>query len=145
MSPRHSGSDYSKNMQKIKIGRITTSRKEVQNTTLTILQYLANMTNLHNRSTDAPVAPTNTSAPGPATAVQRRVKKQTMGLQEIKELHHKDLKTKSGASSVSRSGTLEGTLCLESIRLKIMVTNEILRSMFLSHDQSQGAIPRIRL
>ncbi len=29
--------------------------------------------------------------------------------------------------------------------LKIKVTNEILRSMFLSVDQSQGAIPRIRL
>jgi hypothetical protein len=74
-------------MQKIKIGCKTTSRKEVQNTTLTILQYWANMRNLRNRSTDAPVAPTNTSAPGPATAVQRRVKKQTVGLQEIKELH----------------------------------------------------------
>ncbi len=54
-------------------------------------------------------------------------------------------KTKSGASSVSRSGTLEGTLCLEIMRLKIKVTNEILRSMFLSLDQSQGAIPRIIL
>jgi hypothetical protein len=31
------------------------------------------------------------------------------------------------------------------MRLKIKVTNEILRSMFLSLDQSQGAIPRIRL
>ncbi len=51
----------------------------------------------------------------------------------------------SGASSVSRSGMLEGTLCLEIMRLKIKVTNEILRSMFLSLDQSQGAIPRIRL
>jgi hypothetical protein len=39
---------------------------------------------------------------------------------------------------------LEGTLCLEIMRLKIKATNEILRSMFLSHDQSQGAIPRIR-
>jgi hypothetical protein len=57
----------------------------------------------------------------------------------------KDYKTKSGASSVSRSGMLEGTLCLEIMRLKIKVTNEILQSMFLSLDQSQGAIPRIRL
>jgi hypothetical protein len=31
------------------------------------------------------------------------------------------------------------------MRLKIKVTNEISPSMFLSHDQSQGAIPRIRL
>jgi hypothetical protein len=53
-------------------------------------------------------------------------------------------KTKSGAIFVSRSGTLEGTLCLEIMRLKIKVTNEISRSMFLSLDQSQGAIPRIR-
>jgi hypothetical protein len=40
---------------------------------------------------------------------------------------------------------LEGTLCLEIMRLKIEATNEILRSMFLSHDPSQGAISRIRL
>jgi hypothetical protein len=40
---------------------------------------------------------------------------------------------------------LEGTLCLEIMRLKIKATNEISRSMFLSHDQSHGAIPRIRL
>ncbi len=40
---------------------------------------------------------------------------------------------------------LEGTLCLEIMRLKIKVTNEIFWSMFLSRDQSQGAIPRIRL
>jgi hypothetical protein len=40
---------------------------------------------------------------------------------------------------------LEGTLCLEIMRLKIKVTNEISRSMFLSLDQSQRAIPRIRL
>jgi hypothetical protein len=31
------------------------------------------------------------------------------------------------------------------MRLKIKVTNEILWSMFLSLDQSQGAIPRLRL
>jgi hypothetical protein len=55
------------------------------------------------------------------------------------------LKTKSGASSVSRGNMLEVTLCLEIMRLKIKATNEILRSMFLSHDQSQRAIPRIRL
>jgi hypothetical protein len=40
---------------------------------------------------------------------------------------------------------LEGTLCLENMRLKIKAANEILRSMFLGHDRSQGAIPRIRL
>ncbi len=40
---------------------------------------------------------------------------------------------------------LEVTLCLEMMRLKIMATDEILQSMFLSHDQSQGAITRIRL
>jgi hypothetical protein len=40
---------------------------------------------------------------------------------------------------------LEGTLYLEIMRLKIKATNEILQSMFLSHDQSLGAIPRIRL
>jgi hypothetical protein len=35
----------------------------------------------------------------------------------------KDQKTKSGASSVSRSGTLEGTLCLEimSLRLRLQM------------------------
>jgi hypothetical protein len=38
---------------------------------------------------------------------------------------------------------LEGTLCFEIMRLKIKVTNEISWSMFLSLDQSQGAIPRI--
>jgi hypothetical protein len=54
-------------------------------------------------------------------------------------------KTKSDASSVRRGDTLEGTLCLEIMRLKIKVTNELLPSVFLSHDQSQGAIPRIRL
>ena len=54
-------------------------------------------------------------------------------------------KAKMGASFVSRSGMLEGTLCLEIMRLKIKATNEILRSMFLSHDWSQGAIPRIRI
>jgi hypothetical protein len=51
----------------------------------------------------------------------------------------------SGASSVSRSGTLEGTCCLKIMKLKIKITNEILQSIFLSFDQSQGAIPRIRL
>jgi hypothetical protein len=40
---------------------------------------------------------------------------------------------------------LEVTLCLESMRVNIKATNEILQSMFLSHDQSQGTIPRIRL
>jgi hypothetical protein len=40
---------------------------------------------------------------------------------------------------------LEVTLCLEIMRLQIKATNEILQSMFLSHDQSQGAILRIRL
>ncbi len=34
---------------------------------------------------------------------------------------------------------LEGTLCLEIMRLKIRATNEILQSMFLSHDQSKGS------
>jgi hypothetical protein len=53
--------------------------------------------------------------------------------------------TKSGASSVSGGDMLEGTLCLEIMRIKIEVTIEILWSMFLSHDQSQGAILRIRL
>ncbi len=59
--------------------------------------------------------------------------------------HSKDWKTKSGASSVSRSGTLEGTLWSKIMIVKIKVTNEILQSMFLSLDQFQGAIPRIRL
>ncbi len=54
------------------------------------------------------------------------------------------LKTK-GASSVSRGETLEVTLSLEIMILKIKATNKILWSMFLSHDQSQGAISRIRL
>jgi hypothetical protein len=49
---------------------------------------------------------------------------------------------KSGASSVSGGNMLEGTLCLEIMRLKIRATNEILRSMFLSHDLALGAIPR---
>jgi hypothetical protein len=40
---------------------------------------------------------------------------------------------------------LEGTLWLEIMRLKVKATNEEPQSMFLSHDQSQGAIPRIRL
>ncbi len=38
---------------------------------------------------------------------------------------------------MSGSGTLEKTL------IKVKVTNEEPRSMFLSHDQSQVAIPRI--
>ncbi len=59
--------------------------------------------------------------------------------------HSKDWKTKSDASSVNGGDMLEGTLCLENMRLKIKATNEILQSMFLSHDQSQGAIPTIRL
>ncbi len=59
--------------------------------------------------------------------------------------HSKDSKTKSGASSVSRSGMLEGTLCLEIMRLKIKVTKDTLWSMFLSLDQYQGVIPIIRL
>jgi hypothetical protein len=46
---------------------------------------------------------------------------------------------KSGASSVSGGDMLEGTLCLEIMRLKIRATNEILWSMFLSHDQALGA------
>jgi hypothetical protein len=49
---------------------------------------------------------------------------------------------KSGASSVSGGDTLEVTLCLEIMRLKIKATNEISRSMFLSHDLAVGAIPR---
>jgi hypothetical protein len=53
-------------------------------------------------------------------------------------VHH----TKSGASSVSGGNTLEGTLCLEILRLKIRATNEIFWSMFLSHDLALGAILR---
>jgi hypothetical protein len=52
------------------------------------------------------------------------------------------LKTKSSASSVSGGNTLEETLYSKIMRLKIRATNEILRSMFLSHDQALGAIPR---
>jgi hypothetical protein len=52
------------------------------------------------------------------------------------------LKTKSGAYSLSRGNTLEVTLCLKNMRLKIKATNEILPSMFLSHDMALGAIPR---
>jgi hypothetical protein len=52
------------------------------------------------------------------------------------------LKTKSGASSVSGGNTLEETLCSNMMRLKIRATIEILRSMFLSHDQALGAIAR---
>jgi hypothetical protein len=37
---------------------------------------------------------------------------------------------------------LEETLCLKIMRLKIRSTNEISRSMFLSHDLALGAIPR---
>ena len=40
---------------------------------------------------------------------------------------------------------LEETLCLEIMRLIIKVTNKILRSMFLSLDQSQVAMTKIRL
>ena len=54
------------------------------------------------------------------------------------------LKTKSGVSSVSGGNTLEVTPYLEIMRLKIKATNEISQSMFLSHDQSQGAIQRIK-
>jgi hypothetical protein len=35
---------------------------------------------------------------------------------------------------------LDVTLCLEIMRLKIKVTNEISRSMFLRHDLALGAI-----
>ncbi len=52
------------------------------------------------------------------------------------------LKTKSGASFVSGGDTLEETLCLKIMRLKIGATHEILQSMFLSHDWALGAIPR---
>jgi hypothetical protein len=52
------------------------------------------------------------------------------------------LKTKSGASSVSGGNTLEETLYSKIMRLKIRATNEILQSMFLSHDPAPGAIPR---
>ncbi len=64
---------------------------------------------------------------------------------------HKEAIVRGDGSFVTFDGVLskehsnEGTLCLEIMRLKIKVTNEKLRSMFLSHDQSQGAIPRIRL
>jgi len=40
-------------------------------------------------------------------------------------------KTKSGASSVSRGNTLEGTLCMEIMRLKIRATHEISQGVFL--------------
>jgi hypothetical protein len=40
---------------------------------------------------------------------------------------------------------LEGTLCFGNYELRFKDTNKILQSMFLSLDQSQGAIPRIRL
>jgi hypothetical protein len=49
---------------------------------------------------------------------------------------------KSGASSVSEGNTLEETLCPKIMRLNIRATNEILRSMFLTHDWALGAIPR---
>jgi hypothetical protein len=49
---------------------------------------------------------------------------------------------RSGASSVSGGDTLEETLCLEIMKSKIKATNEILWSMFISHDQALGAIPR---
>ena len=52
------------------------------------------------------------------------------------------LKTKSGVSSESGGDTLEGTLCLEIIRLKLRATNKILLSMFFSHGLILGAIPR---
>jgi hypothetical protein len=48
---------------------------------------------------------------------------------------------KSGASFVSGGDMLEGTLCLKIMRLKIRATNEISRSMFLSHDLALGAVP----
>jgi hypothetical protein len=37
---------------------------------------------------------------------------------------------------------LEETLCSKIMRFKIRVTNEILQSMFLSHDLALGAIPK---
>jgi hypothetical protein len=37
---------------------------------------------------------------------------------------------------------LEGTLCLENMRLKIRAKNEVSQSMFLGHDLAPGAIPR---
>ena len=49
---------------------------------------------------------------------------------------------KRGASSVSGGDTLEETLCSKIMRLKIRATNEILQSMFLSHDLALGAIQR---
>jgi hypothetical protein len=52
------------------------------------------------------------------------------------------LKTTSGASSVSGGDTLEETLCSKIMRLKIRATNEIMWSMFLSHDWALRVIPR---
>jgi hypothetical protein len=49
---------------------------------------------------------------------------------------------KSGASSASGGNTLEETLCLKIMRLKIRATNEIMRSMFLSYDLALGAVQR---
>jgi hypothetical protein len=49
---------------------------------------------------------------------------------------------KSGSSSVSGGDMLEVTLCMEIMRHKIKATNEILQSMFLSHDLALGAISR---
>jgi hypothetical protein len=74
-------------MQEIKIRHVRTSRKEAQFATLTILPYLVlvNMTNLHNQSTEAPVAPTNIAIPGPTAAIWRMVKKPALELKEIKE------------------------------------------------------------
>jgi hypothetical protein len=37
---------------------------------------------------------------------------------------------------------LEEILCSKIMRLKIRPTNEVLRSLFLSHDWALGAIPR---
>ncbi len=54
-------------------------------------------------------------------------------------------KTKSGAFTVSGGNTLEETLCLKIMRLKIIAKNEILWSMFHIHDLALGAIPRKRL
>jgi hypothetical protein len=86
MSPHHFGSNYIRNMQEIKIGHVTSGRKEVQFTTLMILQYLANMTNLCYQFMEAPVAPTNIAVPGPTAAIWHTVKKTTPGPKEIKEL-----------------------------------------------------------
>jgi hypothetical protein len=49
---------------------------------------------------------------------------------------------KIGASSVIGGNTFEETLCSKITRLKIRATNEVLRSMFLSHGWALGAIPR---